>query len=409
MLAVLAVSYGGARLACRAKAEAARKRWTALSVILILAQLFLFKYLDFFVHIVRPNAPFLNLVLPVGISFYTFQTLSYVLDTSAKRNPPEKSFAQYALFITYFPQLVAGPIERSEHLLPQLKAAPTPSREDLQEGLVILLTGFLMKLSIADPMAKLVQPVYAAPGEAGGFAVLVATFCFSLQIYCDFAGYSAIAIGTSRMFGIRLMENFRRPYAAGTVREFWRRWHISLTSWLTDYVYKPLGGSRRGMFRQCLNTMAVFLLSGLWHGASWTFVLWGLLHGLYMVGELLLEKRLPKNAWWRRGVTFLLVCFAWIFFRAETVPDALALAKSIFFGWSVAQIQADIALLGLNLAAAVSVILRAAVLALLPLLPHRIERDKDCLSLFLLILAVAVGFLTAGQAGGENTFIYFRF
>lgn len=409
LLAVLAASYGGARLACRAKTEAARKRWTALSVILILAQLFLFKYLDFFVHIVRPNAPFLNLVLPVGISFYTFQTLSYVLDTSAKRTPPEKSFAQYALFITYFPQLVAGPIERSEHLLPQLKAAPAPGREDLQEGLVILLTGFLMKLSIADPMAKLVQPVYAAPGEAGGLAVLVGTFCFSLQIYCDFAGYSAIAIGASRMFGIRLMENFRRPYAAGTIREFWRRWHISLTSWLTDYVYKPLGGSRRGMFRQCLNTMAVFLLSGLWHGASWTFVLWGLLHGLYMTGELLLEKRLPENAWWRRGVTFLLVCFAWIFFRAETVPDALTLAKSIFSGWSAGQIRADIALLGLDPAAAASVILRAAVLAVLPLLPRRIEHDKDCLPLFLLILAVAVGFLTAGQAGGENTFIYFRF
>ncbi len=409
LLAVLTVSYGGARLACRAKTRAARRCWTALSAALILAQLLLFKYLDFFIHIVRPDAPFLDLVLPVGISFYTFQALSYVLDVSAKRSEPEKSFARYALFIAYFPQLVAGPIERCEHLLPQLKAVPTPSRADLQDGALTLLAGFLMKLCIADPMAALVQPVYAAPARAGGFAVLVGTFCFSLQIYCDFAGYSAIAIGASQMFGIRLMENFHRPYAAGSIRDFWRRWHISLTGWFTDYVYKPLGGSRRGLPRRCLNTMAVFLLSGLWHGASWTFVLWGLVHGLYMVGELLLGKRLPEKSWWRRLLTFLLVCFAWIFFRAETVPDAAVLITGLFSRWSVPQLQADIALLGLDLEAAASLLLRVVALALLPLLPRRVERNQDYLALFLLILAVTSGFLAAGQAGGENTFIYFRF
>ncbi len=409
LLAVVGVSYGGALLIRRARTPRSKRAWSAIAVLLVLGQLFLFKYLDFTVHIFRPGAPALDLLLPVGISFYTFQALSYVLDVSAGRIEPERSFALYALFITYFPQLVAGPIERPEHLLPQLRECPTPAKKDVQEGLVTLLSGFVMKLAIADPLARFAQPVYASPGQAGGLAVLVGTACFALQIYCDFAGYSAIAIGTSRMLGIRLMENFRQPYRSRSIRDFWRRWHISLTGWLTDYVYKPLGGSRRGLARRCANVMLVFLVSGLWHGANWTFVLWGALHGLYMVMELLLEKRLPERAWWRRGVTLALVCLAWIFFRAEDVPDAFALLRSLFTAWGPEYLGADLSLMGLDIPAAVGVLLRIAALAALPRLPQKLETRRDWLCLFLLALTVTVGFIAAGRAGGENTFIYFRF
>lgn len=409
LLAVVGVTYGGAFLICQAKTERAKRAWTVITALLALSQLFIFKYLDFTIHIFRPDAPALDLLLPVGISFYTFQALSYVLDVAAGRSKPERSLALYALFITYFPQLVAGPIERPDNLLPQLRACPTPTKEDVQEGLATLLSGFVMKLAIADPLARFVQPVYAAPGQAGGLAVLVGTVCFALQIYCDFAGYSAIAIGSSRMLGIRLMENFRRPYRAHTIREFWRRWHISLTGWLTDYIYKPLGGSRKGLMRRCVNVMLVFLVSGLWHGASWTFVLWGGLHGLYMVVELLLEKRLPEKARWRQGVTLALVCFAWIFFRAECVPDAFMFIRSLFTAWGPDRWAADLALMGLDLPAAVGILLRMAALAALPRIPKKFETRQDWLCLFLLTLTVAVGFLAAGRAGGENTFIYFRF
>lgn len=409
LLAVLVISYGGSNLAHRTKTDAARKGWAALSVILILAQLFLFKYLNFAVHIVCPHAPVLDIILPVGISFYTFQAISYVFDTAAKQGKPEKSFAQYALFIVYFPQLVAGPIERSSHLMPQLKTTPMPDKTDIQEGLTTLLIGFFMKLLIADPMAAFVQPVYAAPNTSGGLAVVIATFCFSIQIYCDFAGYSAIALGASRMLGIHLMENFRQPYRAVNIRDFWKRWHISLTLWLTDYVYKPLGGSQNGLLRRCINTLIVFLLSGLWHGANWTFVLWGCLHGCYMVAELVLGKYLPQTVWWRQALTFCLICFAWIFFRAETVTGALALVKNLFAGWSAAQIQADICLLNFDFTVFCSIILRVSALALLPHFPRKAGSDQSYLALFLLVLAVLIGFIAAGQAGGENTFIYFRF
>lgn len=409
LLAVEGCSWGGAVLISKAQSNQTKKFWIAVTAFLILSQLFVFKYLEFTIHIVCPSAPKLNLILPVGISFYTFQALGYVLDTAAGQAAIEHSFLRYVLFITYFPQLVAGPIERSENLLPQLKACPTPTRKDWQAGIMDLFTGFLMKLCIADPLATFVEPVYANSAEAGGMAVLIGTVCFAFQIYCDFAGYSFIAIGTSRLLGIRLMKNFDQPYAAVSVRDFWRRWHISLTQWFTDYVYKPLGGNRKGSVRQCINLMIVFLISGLWHGANWTFVLWGILHGLYMTVELFLERYLPKKAWWRSILTFSLVCFAWIFFRAESVADAVTLVSRLITAWSSTQVSSDLTLLRLDLTAGTGIILRCMALAVLPSMPKTLTSHRDWQCFFLLFLAVVVGFLIAGQAGGENTFIYFRF
>ncbi len=385
-----------------------RRPWlTAVAVVLILLPLFLFKYLDFLLGTFVPTHPGLNLLLPVGISFYSFQALSYVLDVAAGKTAVIKNPLDFVLFVTYFPQLVAGPIERTGSLLPQLTAGKKPTREDVHRGLEILLTGFAMKLAIADPLSKLVEPVYGAPAQAGGLGVLTATFCFSLQIYCDFAGYSVIAMGASRMLGIRLMENFRQPYLACSLRDFWRRWHISLTGWFTDYIYKPLGGSRRGIGRQCMATLAVFLVSGIWHGANWTFVLWGMLHGLLLVGELLIGKKLP-GGWPGRLRTWILVGIAWILFRAQSVQEIGQLLLGLVSRWDAAWIRSDLALLGLNAATAAQVVLRVAALVGLPRL-LTLKQEAKALSNYLLVLLVAVCFLAVWAGNGENTFIYFRF
>ncbi len=394
LFTVILVSWLGAKLT-RSKHG---KLWRNISVLLILSGLFVFKYLNFTVHLVKPDAPVLDIILPVGISFYTFQSVSYVLDVYSEKSEPEPNFALYTLFVCYFPQLVAGPIERADSLIPQLRTSPLPTREDIREGFVTLLTGFAMKLCIADPLSKYADPVFASAGDAGAIAVIVGTVCFAVQIYCDFAGYSAIAIGASRMFGIRLSENFNSPYLASSVGDFWHRWHISLTRWFTDYVYKPLGGNRRGLCRECVNIMVVFLLSGIWHGASFTFILWGVLHGAYMVIERVRGKPLP------RAVTLSLVLFAWIFFRAGSVSDAVLLVQGLFTGWSAETMRLDVSLLSLDFAA----IIHIAVLVLASFALPELRRRGDGITVFLLILAVSAGFISAGNAG-ESSFIYFRF
>ena len=333
LLLATGVCYLAARRVADAQSQAAKRGWLALALGTCLGILFLFKYLSFAASIFGISVP--SLLLPVGISFYTFQNLSYVIDVYRGTMEPERHFGYYALFVSFFPQLVAGPIERPQNLLPQLRRAADPSREDVQAGMQLLLRGYCKKLVLADFAARFVEPVYASPEAAAGPAVVLATVLFALQIYGDFSGYSDIACGAARLMGIRLMKNFDAPYTACSVREFWRRWHISLTSWLTDYLYIPLGGSRCGTFRHCLNILIVFLASGLWHGANWTFVIWGGLHGAAMVGETLLAPRLPvPPRWLGRCLTFAFVCFAWIFFRAGSVADAFTLISALPSGWN---------------------------------------------------------------------------
>ena len=383
---------------------------TALAV--PLGCLALFKYAGFFASIAGAQLS-LRLILPVGISFYTFQTLSYVLDVYRGKTEPERHFGYYALFVSFFPQLVAGPIERPEHLLPQLRRERRFSVRDLSSGGWLLLTGYFKKLVVADLLAPLVDRVYAGPGAALGPQIAAATVLFGIQIYCDFSGYTDIARGAAKLLGIDLMENFHAPYSARTIRDFWRRWHISLTSWFTDYVYIPLGGSRRGTARRCLNIMAVFLLSGLWHGADWTFVLWGGVHGLYQIGGILYERccpaRLPDGRWTaalQRLRTFALVTCAWVFFRAETVADALTLLSRLGTGWTTLP-----ALLGAAAPALLPPLLMLVCLSRLDRLPPGTQgRDaaRD-MTVFSCLLAIGLGWWISLASSGTNAFIYFQF
>jgi len=330
-----------------------RKRWLlATSLVMNLGLLFFFKYLNFFGETLTAlcravsipfSAPALNIILPVGISFYTFQTLSYTLDVYKGRLKPERDFVTFALFVSFFPQLVAGPIEKASSLLPQLKEEHRFTYQNASLGAKRMAWGFFKKMVVADQLALLiVDPVYKNPGSYEGGALVLATCAFAIQIYCDFGGYSDIARGCARMMGIELMANFKRPYFACSVTEFWKRWHISLTSWFREYVYIPLGGNRRGAARKCLFVLLTFTLSGLWHGADWTFVVWGLLQALYLNLENL-KARFYPDTWalpqtpapvlvFCRGLfvrlfTFGLCCFSLIFFRANTMSDALHIIR----------------------------------------------------------------------------------
>lgn len=334
-----------------AKRERLKKLIVALSLVSNLGILFYFKYFNFALGLLQSvfarlhialSVPAFDILLPVGISFYTFQALGYTMDVYRGHIPAERDLFTYALFVSFFPQLVAGPIERSGNLLGQLSVQHKFSFDNLREGLLILLWGFFLKLVIADRLALYIDAVYGARYLYPGWYLTLAAVLFAIQIYCDFYGYSTIAMGSAKLLGIDLMENFKSPFLSASVAEFWRNWHVSLTSWFKDYLYIPLGGSRKGKFRKQLNRMIVFLVSGLWHGADMSYVIWGGLNGVYQViGELLmpLRTRLCKLLHIDRQslgvklvqipVTFLLFAFSLIFFRAGSVGEALAVIGSI--------------------------------------------------------------------------------
>ncbi len=283
----------------------------------------------------------LDLLLPVGISFYTFQALSYTVDVYRGDIRAERNLIRYALFVSFFPQLVAGPIERTPNLLTQIQQMETKilwNWDNICNGLFVMIWGFFEKLVIADRAAIVVNSVYNNYTGYGFVGITLATFLFAFQVYCDFDGYTNIARGAAQVLGIRLMKNFKQPYFATSIRDFWRRWHISLTSWFTDYLYIPLGGSRRGTLRHLFNIIIVFTVSGLWHGASWNFVVWGLLHAFYQCVGILKKKltgsesrTLSASTRLRRLVlTFLLTDFAWLFFRADNMTHAILLLRQMF-------------------------------------------------------------------------------
>lgn len=288
------------------------------------------------------NVPVLDIVLPVGISFYTFQALGYTIDVYRNEIYAEKNFLRYALFVSFFPQLVAGPIERSKNLLKQLAIPSRIEFKNIVEGLYLMLWGYFLKIVLADRIAIFVDTVYSLYNQYDGMYLVIATLLFAVQIYCDFAGYSTIVVGASKILGIELMENFDAPYLSTTVAGFWRRWHISFTSWFKDYLYIPLGGSRKGRIRKYFNKMVVFLASGLWHGADLSFVIWGGLNGLYqIVGEMLMPIRtaVSNKLCMERNtdgfkiiqtvLTFIMVDFTWIFFRARSCKEAMDIIEKM--------------------------------------------------------------------------------
>jgi len=329
------------------EAERARRRWLVVSIASNLAILGCFKYFDFFVASgasllegfgLHATTPTLRVLLPVGISFYTFQSMSYTLDVFRRRIEPVRGLLDFALYVAYFPQLVAGPIERARYLLPQILRPRAPiDGARIRSALVLILIGFFRKIVIADALAPYVDQTFGSAATAGWMQLLIGIVAFALQIYGDFAGYSDIARGTSRLFGIELMVNFRQPYLSRNITAFWRTWHISLSTWLRDYLYVPLGGNRSGRARTYRNLMVTMLLGGLWHGASWTFVVWGALHGSFLIVHKLLGGRPDEDVAPRfrmtdiapTAATFGAVCFAWIFFRASSFAEASSYISGI--------------------------------------------------------------------------------
>lgn len=322
-----------------------KKYWLWGSIVMTCLVLFVFKYFNFFVGNVNELAHFLgwnyslhalSLILPIGLSFHTFQSLSYVIEVYRGNQQAERHFGIYCLYVMYYPQLVAGPIERPQNLLHQFRRINDFRYANFYRGIRYIIFGLFMKLVVADRLSIYVDAVYNNAFHHSGPTLALATIFFSFQIYCDFAGYSAIAIGASRVMGIKLMTNFRRPYLSRSISEFWRRWHISLSTWFKDYLYISLGGSRRGKFRTNVNLMITFIVSGLWHGANWTYVIWGMLNGLYLVFENTFWNRRQNTGRKRSGLRFIgtlyvfvLISLAWIFFRSDNIATAWKIVESI--------------------------------------------------------------------------------
>jgi len=331
-----------------------RKKYLVLSLVSNLGILFAFKYFNFFNESARTvfanydityNIPYFNVLLPVGISFYTFQTLSYTIEVFRGKQKPEKHLGIFALYVSFFPQLVAGPIERSTNLLPQFYKDQKFTYYNTTNGLKLIAWGLFKKVVIADRIGVMVATIFNNPQQYSGVEYILGASLFAYQVYCDFSGYSDIAIGTAQIFGIKLMTNFRRPFHAISLADLWQRWHISLTTWFKDYLYIPLGGSRKSKGRTYFNIFFIFFVSGLWHGAAWTYVIWGSVHGVFMVLELVtakLRKRLfgtfgftEKNVFYRAlGLFYTMTVFnfALLIFRALNVKDAFYMVRHLFDG-----------------------------------------------------------------------------
>ena len=402
------------------KKEKRKKLFLALSIIFTLGMLFVFKYLDFtlsiFVHF-GLNLSFypLNLILPVGISFYTFQTLAYVIDVYKGKTNAEHHLGYYALFISFFPQLVAGPIEKKDRLLPQLKAERRLDLDHFGEGLRLFVIGFMKKIILADFLSTYVNSIYGDLLSHSGFEILLATFLFGLVIYGDFSGYCDIASGVAKWLGVDLSKNFDRPYLSSSLKEFWNRWHITLNDFFTEYIYIPLGGNKHGKIRKYLNIMIVFFLSGLWHGASLHFILWGVAHGLLLVLEDLLfpmKEKIKINATLKRvigiALTYIIINLSWGLFRAQSLNDIGLIYSRIFTSFPY--------IADPSFFSALSIIWMITAIILLILSPYfpKIEtgnkKNYAYISMYaLLVLIIGLAYFQNLNLGGESSFIYFQF
>ncbi len=436
MLFSTAVTYWCGLLVGR-QALGKRKLWLALSLLINLVVLFFFKYFNFAASLFSRvlgilglsfSAPVLDVLLPVGISFYTFQALGYTVDVYRKDVAAERNFIDYALFVSFFPQLVAGPIERSGHMLAQIREYHPFRAASLREGFFPVLWGLFKKMVLADNLAVLVNTVYSRPQNHTGGEFALATLAFAFQIYCDFSAYSDIARGSAKMLGYDLMENFRCPYLAVSIQDFWRRWHISLSTWFRDYLYFPLGGGRRGKWRSCLNILIVFAISGLWHGAALSFVAWGLLNGLYQVVSRLLQPvrerwfafaHIRRDSRWlhlfRIAFTFLLVCLSWVLFRAESLSEA-GMIFSALFRIPMSGFTVDFRQMGLSVPALIVVAVLTPAFCLLDWLiteKHLLIRlnrmffPRYCIYFVLIVLILLFG--SYGTGYDPQDFVYFQF
>lgn len=444
LLSSTLITYVGGLVLEKTVTERKRKICLFICLVINLAVLGYFKYANLFMGYLNKaiviagheEIPWDNaIILPVGISFFTLQALGYLIDVYRKDIYAEHNFFRYALFISFFPQLVAGPIERSKNLLKQLAVPYRFSYENLRRGLMIMLYGFFLKVVIADRTAIFVDAVYNNANAYPGFYILVATVLFAIQIYCDFYGYSTIAKGTALTMGIKLMDNFNAPYFSKSIKEFWRRWHISLSTWFRDYLYIPLGGNRKGIVRKYANLMIVFAVSGLWHGASLSFVIWGVLHGLYQVlGGLFRsfykkvscrcaflnksdERFSTKLFQW--ALTIILICFAWLFFRANSISSARLILKQMLAerNWIILFNQS---LYELGVSRDYFNILLMA-LAVLFFVDYQKYRGRDVLAIFfqqgwwlrclveVILLMTIILFGCYGSAYDVQQFIYFQF
>ena len=414
-----------------------RKVFLALGITINLAILFVFKYFGFFMSTIYSVFGALgiayteiqfSLVLPVGISFYTFQAIGYCIDVYRKQTQVQRNFGKYALFVSFFPQLVAGPIERSYTLIPQFEEVHSFSSERTASGLRLMAWGFFKKIVIADTVCVAVNRVYNNVDSFQGLPLILATVLFTIQIFCDFSGYSDIARGCARIMGFRLMKNFNHPYFATSIRDFWRRWHISLSTWFKDYVYIPLGGNRKGKHRTSLNLLITFLVSGLWHGANWTFIIWGGFHAIVQIIERYTKNffaklshitRLERVSKVRKAgkivFTFCLVCFAWIFFRANSVQDAFYVIGNLFNfqSFSTTELYTTMKLMFDTRAEVYRLLLTLPVFIIASFVDYkcsinRIVTRRSSVTRFIIYVVIVVYILLAARADIQD-FIYFQF
>lgn len=430
------ISYISALLLERTASLRQKRAILMLALVSCLGVLFVFKYFNFVSQSVSdfcrmisiPLHPVtLKLMLPVGISFYTFQTLSYVIDVYRGEIRAERHFGIYATFVSFFPQLVAGPIERSKNLLHQIREEHVFDYNQAAYGMKLLTWGFFKKLVVADNLAVYVDTIYNQIYLYRGLSLMVASVFFAFQIYCDFSGYSDIARGTARLFGVELMTNFKSPYFSTSIREFWSRWHISLSTWFRDYVYIPLGGNRVKKSRHYCNLIVTFLVSGLWHGANWTFIVWGGIHGVLQVCEQALGLSPKKQTvsggakrhtlrWWASViVVFVLVCLAWVFFRANSLDDVIYLLSNMFYGISDPYHYAWQACMDMNIWAKRAAWLSLYLLILLAFDYASLRTDviawlgtRSAVVRYLVYFGL-VTFIIFNRSVTESAFIYFQF
>ena len=428
------IDYFAAILMERQDEKKKKRIFLILSLCTNLGLLFVFKYFNFFntqlgrIYMIFGFGNYflsdLKFLLPVGISFYTFQTLSYTIDVYRGERKAERHLGYFALYVSYFPQLVAGPIERSTRLLPQLKKKSSPNYKNIMEALVRICWGMLKKVVIADRAAVLVNTVFANFGDYHGLYLVLAAVAFAIQIYCDFSAYSDIAIGSAKLMGVELMENFNLPYFAKSISDFWSRWHISLSTWFRDYLYIPLGGNRVKKIRNYFNLMIVFIVSGLWHGANWTFILWGMLHGAYLIIEKIIKNisgrmgKLRANIkiplFFKQVFVFLLVLIGWVFFRIESIHYIIPFFTNVFSLSASSLTDSSLISLGLDiydlyvLGIMVIALYAAEALRYYSKKPMKITSTFAMGMLSILLILVAYIFGYYGQYDATQ-FIYFQF